>query len=523
LQPLATLVLRNAVVGGIARIITLAVGLALTSYLVSRLGVDRFGVWALVSVVTGVVGLFDLGLKTSFVKFLAEVQARGDAEATRAILSTGFFSYLVFAALVGAALLAAPERLMDALRIPAALRAEAYATFLIGTAGFLVSAVLAVFPAVCDARQRMDLMHALGLVCLVIGAGLTVAAVEAGFGLRGVALAQFASIVLFYALSIAVARWMIGPFGLSPWRVSPAWLRRLFPFGLKLYVSSICDTVNRQLDKLLFSRWLGLSFVSSYELALRLVSNAGSPQQFLAAALLPATSYLRATGEEERLLRMYREGTRWLALVGVPPFAFVALNGSAIMRAWIGRIDTMAVAVVLALTAGYLINTLTNAAAFICQGIGRPEIQAAQSALQLVLNVVLSITLFWTIGPLGAPLGTTLALMVGAAYFARRLHAMLGLSTRAIVSEALLGPLAAAAVASAAAAAATARMSAETRGEAIVEILASGFVLTVVYGVACWWTGLVGARDLARLRGLLNGGGLASPHQTGPGVRPRSR
>jgi O-antigen/teichoic acid export membrane protein len=510
LQPLATLVLRNAVVGGIARVVTLAVGLGLTSYLVSRLGVDRFGVWALVSVITGFIGLFDLGLKTSFVKFLAEVQARGDAEATRAILSTGFFSYVVFGALVGAALLAAPEGLLDALRIPLALRAEAHATFLIGAAGFVVSAVLAVFPAVCDARQRMDLMHALGLVCLVFGAGLTVAAVEAGFGLRGVALAQLASIVLFYSLSITLARRMIGPFGLSLRRVSPAWLRRLFPFGLKLYVSSICDTVNRQLDKLLFSRWLGLPFVTSYELALRLVSNAGSPQQFLAAALLPATSHLRATGEDERLVRMYREGTRWLALVGVPPFAFVALNGSAIMMAWIGRVDTMAVAVILVLTAGYLINTLTNAAAFICQGIGRPDIQAAQSALQLALNVVLSITLFWTIGPLGAPLGTTLALIIGAAYFARQIHALLGLSTRALVGETLLGPLAAAAVAAAAAAAATARMSVATRGEALLEILASGVVLTVVYGATCWWTGLVGGRDLARLRSLLSGSGLAS-------------
>jgi O-antigen/teichoic acid export membrane protein len=509
LQALATHVLRNAAAGGIARVLTLAVGLLLTSYLVSRLGVDRFGIWALVSVVTGFVGLFDLGLKTSFVKFLAEVQARGDTEATRTILSTGFFAYLAFAALAAVGLLAAPGPLLDLLAIPDALRGEAYETFLIGTTGFLVSAVLAVFPAVCDARQRMDLMHSLGVISLFFGAGLTVATVEAGFGLRGVALSQLASIVLFYSMSMVVARRMIGRFSLSARRVSRVWLRRLFPFGLKLYLSAMCDTVNRQLDKLLFSRWLGLSFVSSYELALRLVGNAGSPQQFLAAALLPAASHLSATGEQERLVRMYREGARWLALVGVPPFAFVALNAAPIMMAWVGRVDATAVAVLLVLSAGYFVNSLTNAVAFVCQGLGRPEIQTAQSALQLGANLALSVTLFWTLGPLGAPLGTTLAFLIGASYFVRRFHALLGLSTRAMLRQTVFGPLAAAAVASAAAAAVTARMTAATRFEALAELAASALVLSAVYAIACWSTGLVGARDLARLRAVLDSRSLA--------------
>ena len=63
----ATLV-RNALFGSGGRVITLAVGLIMTPYLLVRLGTDRFGVWALVTVVTGAVGLLDFSLKNAFDK-----------------------------------------------------------------------------------------------------------------------------------------------------------------------------------------------------------------------------------------------------------------------------------------------------------------------------------------------------------------------------------------------------------------------------------------------------------------------
>ena len=133
----------------------------------------------------------------------------------------------------------------------------------------------------------MDVTNSLGVAALLIGATLTVIAVEIGMGVRGVALAQLAGIALFHAGTVFAARRLADAIGISPRRVSRAWLSRMLPFGIKLHISSTCGIVNRQLDKFLLSRWAGLGFVTSYEIALRVAGNAGTFQPFLAAALLP--------------------------------------------------------------------------------------------------------------------------------------------------------------------------------------------------------------------------------------------
>ena len=148
----------------------------------------------------------------------------------------------------------------------------------------------------------------------------------------------------------------------------------------------------------------------------------GSLQPFLTSALLPAASHLQATGDITRLRELYLRSSRYLFTVGLPPFVLASVFAGDVITAWIGRPDPFAAAVLMLLAGGYLVNSSSNAMAFVCQGIGRPDIQARQSALQLVANILLSVVLLWWIGPLGAPLGTSLALLIGAVFFAVRFH-----------------------------------------------------------------------------------------------------
>lgn len=500
MRTLAATLTRNALWGGGARLVTLAVGLFITPYLLTRLGVDRFGIWALVTVVTGTVGLFDFSFKSSFIKHLAEAIAKKDDSGVQDILSTGFFVYLVFSIGVALAFVLDGSLLLTLLKIPPRLADEALSVFLIGVAGYLLSGVLSVFPALCDAHQRMDLTNGLGVAALLIGALLTVIAVESGFGLQGVAYAQLAGIAAFYVSSIFAAKGLAGSIRISPMRISTRWLKKMFPFGLKLHISSACGIVNRQLDKFLLTRWAGLGFVSSYEIALRMAGNAGTFQPYLAAALLPASSQLEAAGEGERLVAMYRKASKYLFLVGIPPFVYLAAYREPVMTAWLGHTEPTAALVLLILAAGYMVNSLSNAMAFTCQGIGRPGIQTEQSALQLAANVVLSLVLFLMIGPLGAPLGTSLALLAGAAYFAWRFHRHLGITTVSLLRQTALAPLLASVFGALAAWLLTSGMAQGSRIEALLKVGASAFAFGLVYGIVCFLFRFIGRSDLRYIR-----------------------
>ena len=502
---LATTLVRNALYGSGARIITLAVGLVITPYLIHRLGMERFGIWALVGVVTGALGLLDFSFKNAFVKHLAEAVATGKRQTESRILSTGLASYLVFSVMIVALFLALADAMLALLNIPVPLRPEALTVFWIGVAGFLISSVMAIFPAVCDARQRMDITNSLGVAALVIGAVLTVIAVEAGYGLIGLAGAQLAGIVLFHLLCILAARRLAGPLQIRPEHICRECFRRLFAFSWRLHISSICMIINRQLDKLILARWAGLTVVSAYEVAFKAVANMGTLQPYLAAALLPASSQISAAGDHARLLSLYRRATRYLFLVGTPPFIFLALESQTLITAWLGTPHAMAAMIIICLVPGYLINALSNAMAFVCQGVGQPGIQARQSALQLLLNIILSLGLFHLIGPLGAPIGTSIALAVGAFYFARWFHRFLGMGTWSLLRDAALLPLVGSLAGALCAWLVSGHMPAEGRPDAMLRLLVSGSVFTSVYLLSAVISGQLGRAELVLLRSALGG------------------
>jgi O-antigen/teichoic acid export membrane protein len=262
--------------------------------------------------------------------------------------------------------------------------------------------------------------------------------------------------------------------------------------------------VNRQLDKFLLSRWAGLNFVSSYEIALRLAGNVGTLQPYLAGALLPASSSLSASGENAKLREAYRKATKYLFLVGIPPFVFLLLHGNAAIRVWVGTPRSDAAAILIILAAGHMVNSLSNAMAFVCQGIGKPGIQTAQSLFQLLTNVVLSITLFRLLGPLGAPMGTTIAFISGAAFFALMFHRHIDISTWTLLREAAVIPLIVSVVAALPLKLYPIWNLTESRLVEITGFLIAGVFFCVIYGVFCLLTGYVGRNEWKELKNVLS-------------------
>ncbi len=510
MKPLEHALVRNALFGGGGRLLTLAVGLVLTPYLVHRLGTTGFGVWALVAVVTGFAGLLDPALRASLVKHLAEADARGDRAERNAVVTSALICYLPLAGAVVAGFFLLRGPVLGWLQLPPELHGEAGEAFLLGLLGLAAGWVLGIFPALVDARQRMDLTNALGVVCLLLTAALTVAAVEGGLGVRGVAAAQLAGIVVFHLGTVPLAWWVAGPLRVAPDTIDRRTLSRVVRFGLTLQVSTACSIVNRQLDKVLLSRVAGLAMVASYEIGARVVANAGSLHPFLTSALLPAASHLQTQGETARLREVYHRASRYLFAVGIPPFVFLALHANAVVTAWLGRPDSFAAAVLMVLAGGYLVNASSNAMAFVCQGIGRADIQARQSALQLVANLVLSVLLLWWLGPLGAPLGTTLALFAGAAFFALRFHPLIGTTTAAVLRQEALGTVVAATIGGAASSMVAAFFTADSRSAALLELLAAGAAFGAIHVTLSLAMGVVDWDDLSRLVAALR-----RPHRGG--------
>ena len=76
--------------------------LLLTPYILTHMDVREFGTWVVLSIFISSFNLFDLGLGSSFVKFIAEYYTHDDFDR----INRAFFSGLVFYACFGIVLVA---------------------------------------------------------------------------------------------------------------------------------------------------------------------------------------------------------------------------------------------------------------------------------------------------------------------------------------------------------------------------------------------------------------------------------
>ena len=177
--------IRNTFFNFVGRSWAMLVTLFLTPYIVSKLGMQRFGVWSLIFVITSYFSLLDLGLGASFVKYIAEHYARKDYEAINQVFNSGLALYLILFLIIVAAGFILRDPILCLFKIPPELFADAQFVLLVAVAIYSLSNVFGTFQAVITGLQRMDVTNLISLGVSVPRILGTVLLLEMGYGLRG--------------------------------------------------------------------------------------------------------------------------------------------------------------------------------------------------------------------------------------------------------------------------------------------------------------------------------------------------
>src|SRR5205085_7125930 len=85
--------IRNVGSSWIALGTNVLVGIFLSPFILHRLGDAAFGIWVLIFSITGYYGLFDLGIRSSVVRYVAQARATNDVEYANRVINTSLFAY----------------------------------------------------------------------------------------------------------------------------------------------------------------------------------------------------------------------------------------------------------------------------------------------------------------------------------------------------------------------------------------------------------------------------------------------
>lgn len=414
----------------------------LTPYIVSRIGVDAFGLWSLIFAVVGLFGLLDLGFATAAVKFVAELTSSGDHAGRNQVLATLLVVYsglgVICLALVAALADTAPSW-FDLTRE----QHEAFtiALWLLGTAVAL-GFPLSLFKAILVGSGRMALLNLVELCTTLGNAALIVFLLEAGHGLIGLAASTAATMLLATILVIPFAYRLTPDLSLSPKHFARRRVRELGNYSFYFFIANVSVLIILRIDPVVIKAFLPLSAVAVYAVAAKVSEYTYLLNKQFSNALMPLVSQSKGAGDTDTIKRILIDGTRFLMAIAAPFIALLFFHAEEIIRLWMGAEFSQSAFLLRILLIAILFTSIQLNAANVLGMTGHHRFVALSMGGSAFVNLGLSILLVRYFGLTGVAIATlAAALLVETLIIIPRACSTLGLSPRLFVSGALLPAL----------------------------------------------------------------------------------
>jgi O-antigen/teichoic acid export membrane protein len=435
-------ILKNVGSSWSALAINVMVGIFLSPFILHHLGDTGFGVWVVIFSVTGYYGLFDLGIRSSIIRYVSKYTATDDRKNLAHFVNTALFSYTCIGVVSMALTFMLSTSVEHLFKIPPEMHSQARLLLLMVGASVSLSFPLGVFGGMLEGLQRFYILNWTSIGATLARAALIVYFLNRGYGLLTVALLTvilpiFSSILR----GIIVFRLCPVPIGLK--HVDRASFRHMVNYGGTTFLVLVAARLRFRTDAIVLGTMMSAVAVTYFNIGSRIVDYAQEFVSSLAQVFVPMSSQSEATGNLDRVRKIYIAGNRVCAFLILPITAILILLGKHIIRIWVGaRYVPHSYPVLVVMIIPYALLMSQAASGRILFGLGKHQVYAAITVIEGIANLILSIALVPPLGIIGDALGTAIPLTFTCLVFLpRHLKKQIGVPVGTFLRQAYTLPI----------------------------------------------------------------------------------
>jgi O-antigen/teichoic acid export membrane protein len=377
-------------------------------------GAEVFGLWSSIAVVLSFSQLGNLGLNYAIVRFTAEEYAEGNIRAITEYVTTAFCLMSMPSIVIVGILMFCRHTIVNFLKIPEIYTQEAL--WLIPSIGMLSIGILYynVIKGILDGIGRIDLSNYIFLSGRLIQVVLSVLFLALGWGVYGLfwGSATVYIITLFPILRL-LRRARIPLIAGNGFSKNKS--RKILSFGGTIFASQIIALLLTPFNKIIITRYIGLSTVTYYEIALRGAELIRSLFETGLRALMPQASALKKRAVQaarDSVRTIHAKGLNFVLVLGTPAFFAAFALSPLLLKLWIGNSyhPDISLAFRIFLIA-QCVNLMCVPAYYIFMGLGQITICFNNIAIQSIMNVIVLLALL----SIGVNCTFMIVLIVGAA------------------------------------------------------------------------------------------------------------
>jgi O-antigen/teichoic acid export membrane protein len=414
----------------------------LTPFIIYCLGVELYGVWVLLCSVSSCFLLAQFGLNAALYKHVAEYKAKSNSSAMRDLMSTGLF--LLVGISIAILVVSLPIGLLTMnVLLKRQLAAANYGMFLILVISICMTLVDQLFVSILVGFQKFASIAIVSIAARTVSIAVTVAGLLLHFRIEALVLANILFSVTLLALHFVLGVRLVPEFAPSPRFFNLGLAKSLLGFGAKLQLSIVFTWIAQNFDKILIGKFFGSTAVGFYDIGSRLVMFIREVPIVAFTVLLPKMSTLHALEKKDELKSLYVNGSKVVIVFATMAMGVLIPSAPSLITLWLHtHANPFSIYVFRILTFGTMAALVTGVGDAVCQGIGKPEIEAISNSFALLSNIVLSCVLLTLFGLKGVAWGTCCAYLVHLVVFTYLINRECGIANARFLAENLPLPLA---------------------------------------------------------------------------------
>ena len=396
--------------------VSIIIQLSYMPVMIRLLGQSEYGLYSLVSGVVSYLSLFSLGFSGAYMRFFAMNRDDGKRTASlNGMFLTLFTVLAVMATICGIILSFFPKQIFGD-KLSAAELSKAKVLMIILVINIAASLIGCLLDSIISAHEQFVFQRIVNLASTLISPFVTLPLLLMGY--RSIMLVTVTTVLTFIRLAVNI--WFCFKkikipvsFKNFEWSL----LRKIAVFSSFLFINSIIDQINWNVDKLILGHTSGTSEVAVYGVASQFNSLFMTFSTTVSSVFAPRVNLIAVQKEyacsAEFTSLMAKIGRIQFMILGLTILGLIVFGKYFIVNIFAGKGYENAHTAALFLILPALIPWIQNIGIEMQRALNKHQFRSIIYLIMAIGNVLISIPLAKKFGAVGAAMGTALSLLIG--------------------------------------------------------------------------------------------------------------
>lgn len=413
-QTISKQIKAGAILGYVNYAVKMLIQLAYVPILLRLLGQAEYGVYQLVASVISYLSLLNFGFGGSYLRFYS--QCKGDKKKEDSLNGSYFIVFCIFAiiAFIAGIILTVNTKVVLGTKLTANELDLAQKLMFIMAINMAISFPISVFSAIVTSRECFIFQKVVELLKSVFNPILVIFALLLGYGSIGLVLASTVLTVIAAGINIWYVLVKINA-GFDFHKFNMKLMREVGAFSFFIFLNSIIDQINWNVDKFLLGRFVGSVSIALYSVGAQINNIYIQISDMLATVVAPRVNVIAANEKNPlpKLSALWIKVGRMQAMLVLAIISGFVIFGKEFIALWAGQEYGSAYYITLLLIIPVSIPLCQTLGVDIQRALNKHQYRSFVYAAVAIANLFISIPLVKIYGAIGAALGTTIALLVG--------------------------------------------------------------------------------------------------------------